>query len=99
VLVGIAGSNPAGGMDICPFVCCVGFGLCDGLITRSEESYRVCVCVCVCVSVREREIFCPLGTSNSEAAKARFRLQRDRTNVMYWADKNKQNVFVKEAGV
>jgi hypothetical protein len=30
-------------------VCCVGSGLCDELITLSEESYRVCVCVCVCV--------------------------------------------------
>jgi hypothetical protein len=25
-------------------VCCVGSGLCDELISRSEESYRVCVC-------------------------------------------------------
>jgi hypothetical protein len=32
-------------------VCCVGSGLCEELITRSEESYRVCVCVCVCVCV------------------------------------------------
>jgi len=37
------------------YECCVlsGRGLCDGLITRPEESYRlwcvVCVCVCVCV--------------------------------------------------
>ena len=31
------------------FVGCVDSGLCDGLIGRSEESYRVCVCVCVCV--------------------------------------------------
>ena len=30
-------------------VCCVGSGHCDELITRSEESYRMCVCVCVCV--------------------------------------------------
>jgi hypothetical protein len=30
------------------YVCCVGSGLCEGLITRSEESYRVCVCVYVC---------------------------------------------------
>jgi len=31
------------------FVCCVlsGRGLCDGLITRSEASYRLC-CVVVC---------------------------------------------------
>ena len=25
--------------------------LCDGPITRPEESYRLCVCVCVCVFV------------------------------------------------
>jgi len=30
-------------------VCCEGSGLCDELITRSEDSYRVCVCVCVCL--------------------------------------------------
>jgi hypothetical protein len=28
-------------------VCCVGSGLCDELITRSEESYRVYVCLIV----------------------------------------------------
>jgi len=30
--------------------CCglSGRGICDGLITRPEESYRVRVCVCVC---------------------------------------------------
>ena len=42
------GSNPAGGMDVCRN-CCVlsGRGLCDGLITRPEESYRLwCVVVC-----------------------------------------------------
>ena len=42
------GSNPARGMDVC-CECCVlsGRGLCDGLITRPEESYRVwCVVVC-----------------------------------------------------
>jgi hypothetical protein len=26
-------------------VCCVGSGICDMLITRPEESYRLCVCV------------------------------------------------------
>jgi hypothetical protein len=33
------------------FVCCVGSGLCDGLITHSEESYggvNMCVCLIVC---------------------------------------------------
>jgi len=33
-------------------VCCVGSGLSDGLLTRSEESYRVCVRVRVCVCVQ-----------------------------------------------
>jgi hypothetical protein len=41
-LAGIVGSNPTGGMDVC-CECCVlsGSGLCDGLATRPEESYRV----------------------------------------------------------
>jgi hypothetical protein len=52
LVAGIAGSNPAWGMDVC-LLClyvvlsCVGRGLCDGLITRPEESYRVSSCVCV----------------------------------------------------
>jgi len=44
----IVGSNPTGGMDVC-CECCVlsGRGLCDGLITCPEESYRLwCVVVC-----------------------------------------------------
>jgi hypothetical protein len=28
-------------------VCCLGSGLCDELIPRSEESYRLSVCLCV----------------------------------------------------
>jgi hypothetical protein len=39
--------------------CCVLSvrGLCDGPISRPEESYRVCVyvCVCVCVCITERD--------------------------------------------
>jgi len=40
------------------FVCCVlsGRGLCDGLITRPEESYRLW-----------RVVVCDLETSNEEA--------------------------------
>jgi hypothetical protein len=37
-------------------MCYVGSDLCDELITRSEESYRVCVFVCVCVCVCDLEI-------------------------------------------
>ena len=33
-----------------------GMGLCVGLITRPEESYRVCVCVCVPEGDREASI-------------------------------------------
>jgi hypothetical protein len=38
-------------MDVCLLylyvvLSCVGRGLCDGLITRSEGSYRVSNCVC-----------------------------------------------------
>ena len=43
-LAGIAGSNPTGGMDVSLFsVLCVlsGRGLCDELITRPEDSYRL----------------------------------------------------------
>ena len=29
-------------------VCCVGNSLCDGLITRLEESHQLCVCLIVC---------------------------------------------------
>ena len=45
----IVGSNPTGGIDVC-LLCCVlpCRVLCDGLITRPEESYRLwCVAVCV----------------------------------------------------
>ena len=38
----ILGSNPTGGMDICVLS---GRGLCDELITRPEESYRLCCVV------------------------------------------------------
>ena len=47
-LTGIAGSNPAEGMDVClcaRVVCCQVRGLRDGPITRPQESYGMCVCV------------------------------------------------------
>jgi len=48
----IVGSNPARGMSVCLSVCCdrcvfSGRGMCDGLISRLEEFYRIC-CVVVC---------------------------------------------------
>jgi hypothetical protein len=57
---GIAGSNHAGGMDVCLlWVLCMlsGRGLCDGLITRPEESYRLwCVLVCDLETSRMRRL-------------------------------------------
>jgi len=38
----IVGSKPTGGMDVCCESCVLsGRGLCDELITRPEESYRL----------------------------------------------------------
>jgi len=45
----IVGSNPTGARMSVSYECCVlsGRGLCDELITRPEESYRLwCVVVC-----------------------------------------------------
>jgi len=53
---GIVGSNPAGAwMFVCCECCVSGRGLCDKLITRPEESYRLwCVVVCDLVTSRMR---------------------------------------------
>jgi hypothetical protein len=42
-LAGIVGSNPGGDMDSVSWKCCVlsGRGLCEGLVTRPEESHRM----------------------------------------------------------
>jgi hypothetical protein len=50
LVAGIAGSNPVEGVDIylsclCAVLSCVGRDLCDGLVTRPEESYRLSNCV------------------------------------------------------
>ena len=57
------GSKPTGGMDVC-CECCVlsGRGLCDVLITRPEESYRLlCVVVCDLETSRMRRPWPALG--------------------------------------
>jgi hypothetical protein len=50
-LLGLRVRIPQGEWMFVACVCCVlsGRGLCDGLITRTEESCRVCVCVCLTV--------------------------------------------------
>ena len=67
----IVGSNPTGDMDVC-CECCVlsGRGLCDELITRPEESYRLC-CVVVCdlETSRTRRPWPTLGRSATAKKK------------------------------
>jgi hypothetical protein len=51
LVAGVASLNPTLGMDVCLFclyvvLSCVCRGLCDGLIARPEESYRVSNCMC-----------------------------------------------------
>jgi hypothetical protein len=52
LIAGVAGSIPLGAWMFvsCVYVVfsCVGRGLCDGLITRPEESYRVPNCILMC---------------------------------------------------
>jgi hypothetical protein len=54
-------------------VCFFVSGLCDQLITRPGESYRMCVCVCVCVCVSN---FFWYKNLNAEAVWVRLGLYR-----------------------
>ena len=55
------------------FVCFVGSGLCEELITRSEDSYCVCVSNCVCVRARACLIVCDLETSTKKPPRQQLR--------------------------
>ena len=55
-------------VSVCDCVCCAGSGHCDELITRTEESYKVCVCVYV--------LLCVVQEPENDAAYARFDLLR-----------------------
>ena len=48
-IAGIEGLNPTEGMEVSMLclLCGVGSGLCNGWITRSQESYWVCVSNCM----------------------------------------------------
>ena len=56
LISGIEGSNPAKRMNVCLVCFCVDSGLCEELMTHSEELYRVCMCVCVDIYI----IFCDI---------------------------------------
>ena len=59
----IVGSNPTGGMDVCCECCVLSVrGLCDELITRPEESYRLwCVVVCDLENLKNEEAMTRVG--------------------------------------
>ena len=60
----IVGSSPAGDMDVCCKCCALsGTGLCDGLITGREESYRLWCVVCDLETLRMRRPWPALGSS------------------------------------
>jgi len=64
-LAGIVGSNPTEGMDVFVEYCVLsGRGLCDALITRPEESYRLWyVAMCDLETSRMRRPWPALGRS------------------------------------
>jgi len=70
-------------MDVC-CECCVssGRGLCDGLITRPEESYRLW-----------RVVVCDQETSNEEA-KARYGLVKTTTKRVVTPRKQTNNINI-----
>ena len=72
-------SNPTEGMDVfCECYVLSGRGLCDGLITRPEESYRLW-----------RVFVCDQETENWEA-KARYRAAKIKPKGLK-RQENKQN--------
>jgi hypothetical protein len=83
-LAGIAGLNPTGGMDVC-CVCCLfsGRSLCDELIIRPEESYRLwCVVVWDLETLWMRRAW-PTGSC---CAKRKILLPRSLDVLHFWTD-------------
>jgi len=70
-------------MLVC-FECCVlsGTGLCDGLITRPEESYRMW-----------RVVVCDQETSKNEEAKARYRAVKIQPQWVVTPEKQTNNDY------
>jgi len=84
----IVGSNPTGGMSVCR-ECCVFSGrcLCDELIPRPKESYRLwCVVVCGLETARMRRSWpaggcCPKINKNSKKKNTHTILNIIRNNT------------------
>jgi hypothetical protein len=74
-LVGIMGSNPTVGMDVCILWVFVlsGRGLCDGPIPRPDDSYWLCSCVCLSVIKRNQKPSTPAVNKYVEEGRTKKR--------------------------
>ena len=71
----------------CVYLRCVGSGLCEKVISRSEQLCRFCVCVCVCVCVCLS--VCDLETSA---------VRRPGPNLRWYATKSEKYVYSNKCG-
>ena len=86
------GSNPTGGMDVLSVVeCCVlsGRGLCDELITRPEESYRLwCIVVCDLENLKNEEAMTTdVGSQRHSKKKKKNQTKKTITLIGHTAEK------------
>ena len=101
----IVGSNPTAGMDVC-CKCCVmsGRGLCDGLITRLEESYRLW-CVWVWSWILDNEVaVAHWGLSRHGKKKKFYTIPFDVCAPCWWTQKGSKyvaalNIITLDAGL
>jgi hypothetical protein len=77
LVAGIACSNPAGCMDLLLVLRTSGRDSCDGLITRPEGSYRMCVCVCVCVTECDKMQQSPSTPAMSTDKRSDYERKKD----------------------
>ena len=64
-----------GCLSLVSVVGCVGRGLCNGQIPRTEKAYQVCVYVCVCVCVIGCNQVQTLFTYNERAERGQNKKQ------------------------
>ena len=78
----IVGSNPTGSIDVCCKCCLLsGRGLCDGLVTRPDESYRLW-----------RVVVCDQETSYARRLQPRQRAAKYKSTVGCSARRKKRGV-------
>jgi len=91
----IVGSNPTVGMDVCCECCELsGRGLCDELITRKEESYRLwCVVVCDQETSWMRSPWPALGRSATGKKSYYYYYYHFYARYLQWYNQNKPYLY------